>query len=340
MTGKPRRLAAFAACVLAIAAPTSRALAWGATGHRLIGQLAVASLPDDLPAFLRTPEAIEAVGEYAREPDRWKGSGAVHDTERNPAHFVDVDDGGKILGGPALAALPATRAEYEKALAAVGTSSYQAGYLPYSIVDGWQQLAKDFAYWRALRAAIPQEKDPEHKAWLERDLARREALTLRDLGVWAHYVGDGSQPMHVSVHFDGWRDYPNPHGYTQDHVHAPFEGAFVRANIGLDEVRAAMQRPEPCVDAVESCVARYLAATAASVEPFYALQKDGAFTGPDLTRGKAFAAARLAAGADEARALIVSAWAASAKGSVGYPPVTVEQVESGVDPYDALYGED
>ena len=28
-----------------------------------------------------------------------------------------------------------------------------AGYLPYSIVDGWQQLVKDFGYWRVLVAA-------------------------------------------------------------------------------------------------------------------------------------------------------------------------------------------
>ena len=41
------------------------------------------------------------------------------------------------------------------ALQAVHTDSYHAGYLPYSIVDGWEQLAKDFAYWRVLTAAIP-----------------------------------------------------------------------------------------------------------------------------------------------------------------------------------------
>ena len=33
-----------------------------------------------------------------------------------------------------------------------------AGYLPYNIVGGWQQLVKDFAYWRILVAAM--ENDP------------------------------------------------------------------------------------------------------------------------------------------------------------------------------------
>jgi hypothetical protein len=335
----PSAIAA-AACLFAATVAPSPAQAWGATGHRLIGQLAVSTLPDNLPAFLRTPQAVEAVGEYAREPDRWKMSGAVHDEVRNAAHFVDIDDGGKVMGGPTLASLPATLAAYEKALAGVGASSDLAGYLPYSIIDGWQQLAKDFAYWRALTAAISREADPERKAWLQRDLARREALTLRDLGVWSHYVGDGSQPMHVSVHYDGWKNYPNPHGYTQDHVHALFEGAFVRSNVTLDQVRTAMSPAKPCPDPIETCVARYLAATQATVEPFYALQKEGGFAGADLARGRAFAVGRLAAGADEARDLVVAAWIASAQLPVGYPPLTVEQVVSGADPYDALYGED
>ena len=341
MTAWTARTAAALACLAIAWTPASGVRAWGATGHRLIGELGVEALPSDLPAFLRDAKTVEAVGELAREPDRWKDSGAVHDTDRDKAHFVDVDDEGKILGGPALAALPATRSDYEAALQKVGTDSYHAGYLPYSIIDGWQQLTKDFAYWRVLTAAIPRERDPVRKAWLERDLARREALTVRDLGVWAHYVGDGSQPMHVSVHFDGWRNYPNPHGYTQDRVHAMFEGAFVRAFVDLGQVRAVMPAASPCPDAIDVCVGRYLASTAGTVEPFYALQKDGAFAGPDPVRGKAFAAQRLAAGAGELRDLIVSAWAASATGSVGYPEVSVEQVvKGGIDPYERLYGED
>ncbi|MDR3512314.1 MAG: S1/P1 Nuclease [Caulobacteraceae bacterium] len=337
----PALRAATLACLLALAAPASPALAWGATGHRLIGELGEAALPADLPIFLRTPQAIEAVGEFAREPDRSKGSGRVHDTERDPGHFVDLDDDGKILGGPALAALPATRSDYETALRAVNTDSYHAGYLPYSIIDGWQQLVKDFTYVRVLEAAIPRETNPEHKAWMRRDLERRQALTLRDLGVWAHFVGDGSQPMHVTVHYNGWGPYPNPNGYTMDRIHAPFEGAFVRTNVGADQVRAAMAAEAPCADPIEVCAGRYLAATAATVEPLYALWKAGGFVGADPARGKAFAAARLAAGVDELRDLVVSAWAASANGSVGYPPITVDQVvKDHMDPYDALYGED
>jgi hypothetical protein len=41
------------------------------------------------------------------------------------------------------------REQYDTLLRAKGITQYKAGYLPYSIVDGWQQIRKDFAYWRA-----------------------------------------------------------------------------------------------------------------------------------------------------------------------------------------------
>jgi hypothetical protein len=226
------RLFAGAALALALAAPASSALAWGAWGHRMVGVVAAESFPSDLPAFLRTPDAVAAIGEYAREPDRWKGSGKVHDTDRDAAHFLDIDDEGKMYGGPkfTLETLPPTRADYEKALAAVGHDSWNAGYLPYSIIDGYQQLVKDFTYWRILQAVSTTEKDATRKAYYVADLKRREELLVRDLGVWAHYVGDASQPLHLSVHYNGWGDYPNPNGYTQSRAtHGNFEGPLVKA---------------------------------------------------------------------------------------------------------------
>ncbi len=137
-----------AAALLAGLLTAGQALAWGASGHRIVGREAVRALPSEVPAFLLEAASVEAVGELAREPDRWKDSGRTHDADRDPAHFLDLGDDGTVLGGPALASLPATRSAYEAALRTVGADSWRAGYLPYSIVDGWQQLAKDFAYFR------------------------------------------------------------------------------------------------------------------------------------------------------------------------------------------------
>lgn len=320
---------------------TSQALAWGATGHRLIGEAGAAALPPEVPAFLRTPQAVQQIGELAREPDRSKGSGDPHDADLDPGHFVDIDDQGRVNGGPAIDALPPTREGYEAALRAVGTDMGRSGYLPYSIEDGFLQLAKDFAYWRGESAAL---RNPAtgaaDRAWIARDLKLREAITLRDLGYWAHFVGDASQPLHASIHYNGWGNYPNPEHFTQERIHAPFEGAFVHDQVTLPMVQAAMRPYRPCTDGIAACTAAYLAATNAEVAPLYRLWGAGGFADRD-PRGVAFATARLAAGASELRDLVVDAWRASEDGTVGYPAVPVKAVEAGQPlPIGSLYGED
>ncbi|HEY1927995.1 MAG TPA: S1/P1 Nuclease [Caulobacteraceae bacterium] len=332
-----RRLALIACALIA---PAGSALAWGSTGHRIIGRLAVETLPDNLPAFLRTAESAEAVGELAREPDRWKDSGRTHDSDRDPGHFIDLGDDGKMFGGPALSDLPETRAGYETALRAVNSDGWKAGYLPYAIVDGWQQLVKDFAFWRIEAAAAEHVSDARHRAWFRTDLARRQELTLRDLGALAHYVGDGSQPLHVTVHFNGWGPFPNPEGYTQEHIHGPFEGPFVHDHVDPAVAKADMTPYRDCACAIRTWTADYLAATARQVEPLYALYKSGAFSSAD-PQAQRFVAERLAAGASALRNLVADAWRASASGHAGWPAVSVADAEAGkLDPYDSMYGVD
>ena len=333
-----KRAAALMACASLIgAAAADTALAWGHTGHRMIGYLAVEGLPADLPVFLRA-SAVDA-GEFAREPDRSKGSGRIHDSDRDPGHFVDLDDAGLVLGGPSIDHLPATRAEYETQLRAAHSDSWAAGYLPYSIVSTWQQLRTDFAYWRVLNAALARPQTPDRRAWLEADLRRREMLTLAHMADLEHFVGDGSQPLHVSEHYNGWGTFPNPHGYTTDRIHAPFEGQFVQNNVTLDAVRTAMPAYRDCTCEIEARTATYLHTTWTFVEPLYQLWGAGGFHAGDA-RGRDFATTRVAAGAAELRDMIIDAWHASATARVGFPAITPAQVDSGTDPYIALHGAD
>lgn len=329
---------------LLITAPGSAALAWGADGHRDIGRAALRALPAELPAFLKTDAAVWQVGELAREPDRSKGAGHPHDDDLDPGHFVDLNDDGTINGGPSINAMPATRALYEKALQGVGTDSYKQGYLFYSIVDGYQQLVKDFAYWRVDSVGEKTEADPVKKAWYAKDKALREAIILRDLGYWSHFVGDASQPLHVTVHYNAWGDYPNPRNYTRERIHGPFEGAFVHAQVSEDRVLAgvAPERPFAAGETIQARTVNFILASKAKVEPLFHLWTEGGFTGPDVSRGRAFATACLAAGASELRDLVVEAWRASRDGSVGYPVVKVADIEDGkvAVPYDALVGND
>jgi hypothetical protein len=341
MVGQHRPLIALAALTLG-AGWAGQALAWQDVGHRMIGQLGAAALPENIPAFLRTPDAVRDIGELAREPDRSRSAGRTHDADRDAGHFVDGDDAGKILGGPALGRVPLTRAEYEKQLQAVGTDSWKAGYLPYSIIEGWQQLAKDFAYWRADTAGERLTTDPVHRAYMTQDRLRREKQIIQDLGVWAHYVGDASQPMHLSIHYNGWGKFPNPNGYTTAAIHSPIEGAFVDHNIREDAVKAAMRPYVACGRCfIDDMTGAYLVNEAQYLEPLFQLEKAGGFKDGD-PRGVLFITSRLAEGASELRDLVVDAWNASGKATVGYPGTPAADVEAGKagDVYDLLYGTD
>ena len=338
-----KRLALATACVAVLAGSAMQVAAWGSTGHRLIGVAAMRALPETLPAFLRDPGAIADVGELSREPDRWKGAGQPHDRERDTAHFVDLDDDGHVMNaaGMSIDALPELKSEYDAQLLAAGIKVNDAGYLPYAIMDGWQQVVRDLAGWRVVHAMEQRETDPARRAWYREDRVRREALTLRDIGVLSHYVGDGSQPHHLSIHYNGWGNFPNPEGFTNSRqTHGMFEGAFARRVARLDQVEAAMPAPTTAPFEMKPRVVGYMKSTLGTVIPFYRLEKAGGFVETD-PRGAEFVSQRLGAGAAELRDMLVAAWAASGEASIGWPAVKVAEVEAGTaDPWISMIGED
>lgn len=334
-----RSLRAPAAFVAVLALTGTPALAWGPTGHRLIGTLAMNALPAELPAFLRARETAARIGMLAQEPDRWRNSGAAHDGARDPGHFIHVLDDGTAMGGPRLDALPATREDYDTALRAAGSNQYRAGYLPYAIVDGWQQLVDDFAYWRIDAAGERLAKTAGDRAWFAADRRLREMLTIRDLGVWSHYVGDASQPNHASVHYDDWGPGPNPEGFPLTKgLHWKFENDFVQANVTAADVVPHIGTYADCGCTIAVRTARYLGRSRTLAVTLFRLDKRHAFDGPSAD-GKAFAVERLADGAHELRDMIVDAWRASAGFAVGTPPVAVTDAARG-DPaaFEAVRG--
>jgi len=310
------------------------AWAWGATGHRYIGELAVRNFPKEIAAFLRTNQAAVQIGILAQEPDISRNAGQPHDADSDPGHFVDVSDDGSILGGPKLAALPASRRDYDTALRTAGADEYKAGFLPYNIMDGWQQLVKDFALLRRDMAAQKFARKFGMTAAENNSYARsqvlRQMLTLRDLGVWSHYVGDASQPMHASVHYNGWGDGPNPEGFVvSPGLHAKFEAVFVDANISEAAVAAQIRPARSCADDLKACVQAYLNATWTDVVPLYRLEKAGAFDAA-TPQAKAFAVARLAEGAAMLRDLVMDAWRASGEVVLGYKTkISIADIEAG-----------
>lgn len=334
MTTRPRRgrsLAVRLSGLLAAALPFAAgpAWGWGHTGHVWVGQLAAEALPAEIPDFVRTTLGQHSISEWNAELDVSKTSGTTHDNERDNGHFIDLDDNGSVLGIVPLASIPVTRRDYDTALRAGNQNQYSGGFLWHSLVDGWQQIRKDFAYIRALNVGIATATTGADRAFFMDQLELRKTLTVRDIGVWGHYVADASQPMHVSIHFNGWGNYPNPNNYTQAAIHAPFEGTYLVNNASLAATRSMIPGYRNCGCAIEQRVNQYLLATLAQLEPTYRLApQTGNFTTPDRTAAT-FINARLAAGAAEMRDMIIDAWRASATWTVGFPLINVADIEAG-----------
>ena len=343
------RIVASSALLTAFA--VSDALAWGHTGHVGISQLAIEELPDEVPAFLNGNQVAKRISELGAEADESKTTGVVltgtdpsriqtaptaHDAERDPGHFIDIDDNGIVLGGNVhLSNLPPTRQAFNSGQRAAtnpgSQTQYTVGYLPYTIIDGFQQVRKDFGIWRALTKGLSTAVSKEERAYFKFQLQIREQLTIRDIGYWSHFVADASQPMHVSVHFNGWGNFPNPNGYTTAPIHAPFEGSFVRNFLDFSMVGSAVAPYHDCGCTIEERVPQYLAATLDQVVPVYEAAKAGGNDNYQTPQPAevSIVTKQLAAAVSELRDEIVDAWRQSTDITIGFPLVRVSDVEAG-----------
>ena len=281
-----------------------QSFAWGADGHSIINRVAAAALPADVPEFLRSPAALDAMEYYGPEPDRWRSPAEPElDAAQAPEHFIDLEYAD--LAGP----LPRHRYDYIRALAVAQTkhpdlaaslTPEKVGLQPYVTTEVYERLQSAFRDYRALVAA-------------RKDTKPSEAEIVFLAGWLGHYVGDGSQPLHTSIQYNGWVG-PNPHGYTTEHrIHSLFESQFVHANVTAADVAPLIPAKPVALGDVFDDYIKYLRHSNSLVEQTYQLEKSGAFAGAGTPAGKAFVDQRLAAGATELRNMIYTAWVKSAE---------------------------
>jgi hypothetical protein len=269
----------------------------------MINRLAAQSLPADVPAFLRTPDAINEIEYLGPEPDRWRSRAEAElSAEQAPDHFIDLELA-DVIG-----TLPRNRYEYIADLYAYAAAHpdraaelrpEHVGFQPYITEEVWQRLKSAMRDYRQLSAA-------------HHDTKPVEAAIVFYAGWLGHYVADGSQPLHVTIQYNGWVG-PNPNGYSTAHsIHSQFESAFVSANIRPADVQERMMPLHPIGDEWTDYLA-YLRHTATFVEPLYRLDKNHGFDGAGTPEAKQFTAERLAAGASMLRDMIAAAWVKSAE---------------------------
>jgi hypothetical protein len=275
---------------------TSRpAHAWGNDGHRIINRLAAGNLPADVPAFLRSPAAIDEIEYLGPEPDRWRSKAEPElSAAQAPEHFIDLEL------ADALGPLPHKRLDFEAEVFAAHQRPEAIGLQPWETDEVWERLKAAMRQYRAMVAA-------------KADTRPVEAAIVFYAGWLGHYVGDGSQPLHVTVQYNGWTG-PNPNGYTTEHqIHYQFESPFVTANIHAPEVQARMTPAKLIEGDIFDAYVAYLRHSATYVEKVYQLDKIGGFVGAGTPESRDFTAARLADGASMLRDMIYTAWVLSAQ---------------------------
>ena len=319
--------------------PTAALQAWDYPGHRIINQLALASLPPEFPAFVHEPAAAERIAFLSGEPDRWRNvepnlkqsGGSWTD------HYFDVEQ--VSWAGLDVAALPHFRYDFIVAFAAgraahldkfpaidpaknADHSREWPGFAPWSIYECYGRLESAFSYLKVFQElGTPEE------------VANAEANVIYCMGVMGHFVGDCAQPLHATVHHEGWTG-ANPNGYTTwKGVHSWIDSGFIRkAHITLDEIKPGVvpaqviplaPRPDGR-DPMFVAVVDYILASNKLVEPLYQLEKAGKLnddlekqgkfnqdTSPVSAEGRAFIKARLLTGGEMLGAVWLTAWRAA-----------------------------
>jgi hypothetical protein len=281
------------------------ALAWGPDGHRFVNRNAALHMPAEMPVFFRN--AVDRLEYLGPEPDRWRSiTEPSLKNAQEPEHFIDLE----LLDG--FGDLPRKRFDYYQKLEAFRTSGAppsaavvaaggqlsatqakhdlllpeRVGLQPWITIEVYERLVVAFREYRQLLKEGKAPKPTEDNA-------------IFYAGWLGHYVGDGANPMHTTISYNGWVG-PNPHEYTTSKsTHFEFESRFVHDNVKSEDVApllhpASRVQGDVFVDYVD-----YLRENNTLIEKTYQLEKAGAFKGAGTPEGRDFVIHRLAAGSQK-----------------------------------------
>lgn len=314
-------------CLILYLASVAALPAWDYEGHRIVNRLALASLPPDFPAFVREAGHAERIIYLANVPDRWrnvdpwlKQVGASWTD-----HFLDLEE----LPAAGLDPRTVSSFRYDFVVAfAAGRAAHPQnfrpidparntdrtrewpGFAPWAIAEWCQKLRSAFAYLKAY----------EEVGGTPEEIANAKEDAIHAMGILGHYVGDSAQPLHTTLHYNGWSG-PNPAGYTTwNGFHSWIDGGLIaKAGIRTEDLlpRAAPVEAFPATipadgrDPLFIAAMDYVLASHEYVVPLYEMEKSGLLGNGDKPvspEGRALIEGRLlTAGATLAR-FWVTAW--------------------------------
>jgi len=310
--------------------------AWGVRGHTVANLAAVEGIPMDGPVFLKAQEAY--IGHLGTIPDTWRGYSEPYlriSEDANHGWYTEQFD---FIPNP-----PHSRTEfilrvYDQYLKVKAIDPDRAklinirytGLQAYSIMEGYERMKAGMRLYRAVDN--PQQANGNLAATLARisplfrDPAQVKQMLANDIAFYmgwvGHYVADAAQPLHNSMHHDGWSG-ANPKGYTRDpQIHGRFESRYVDLiETTAPDVVKYMRKDARHLDDVWKATLDHSLEARDSVEDVYRADLRGAFQKKDDAEARELVYKRLAAGAGFLRDLAYTAWIESAKPVAAVDPV-------------------
>lgn len=284
---------------------------WGVRGHQSANRAAIRALPADGPLFLNEYE--DWIAKTGPVPDSWRGAG-----EPYSKIFEDPNHGWFKEQFAFMKAIPRSRYEFVLRLydeflrirekdpeRAALTNVRWTGTLPYAAMENYDRMKSAMRLYRRAAADSSAESQRDAK-YLAQDIAFYT-------GWLGHYTADGAQPLHDTIHHDGWLG-PNPKQYTSDpRIHGRFETAFVDLIQLTDtDLSPLMPKVRQLEDPFAAILA-HLDDASTHVEEIYILDKKGAFADKANEQAALLARSQLAKAAALLRDLTYTAWIESGK---------------------------
>jgi len=300
---------------------------WDYEGHRIVNQLGLAALPADFPAFVREPANADRVTFLGNLPDRWRNVDPWL-KQVGPSwedHFLDVEQLPDAGLDPRT--VPSLRLDFALQFA-IGRATHLhkfpaidpakdadhtrewPGFAPWAITEWFQKLRSAFGYLKAY----------EETGGTPEEIANARADVVYTMGVMGHYVGDCAQPLHTTIHHNGWVG-PNPNGYTTwPGFHSWIDGGFIaKAQIKVPDLLPRIAPAAPFDYAMRDdgrdplfvAAMEYVVAQNQLVEPLYQLEKAGRLghgEQPITPEGRAFIEGQLLKGGEMLARVWATAW--------------------------------
>jgi hypothetical protein len=310
----------------------SNLFAWDYEGHRLVNQIALASVSSNFPAFAITGGAQDRIAFLAGEPDRWRNTSSLGLKHFNgPDHYLDVDtlplygltpEKVSHLRYEFAGQLYVARAQHPENFPAINPSKNEdktrelVGFLPWTITEYYGKLKSEFSYLKTFEA----------NGGTPTEIQNAQENIIYIMGVMGHFCGDAGQPLHTTKHHNGWVG-ENPNQYaTNSGFHSWVDGGYIhKADIGLKEMKSRI-RPAALFAGVEiqskqedifPDVMQFVLAQNKLVAPLYQLNKEGNLSdnGQGESKGRAFITQQLITSGQFLGDLWFSAWRTAAEDS-------------------------